>query len=183
MSLILQIWDNFYVISLQVLTNKTQNTIRVNQDSRPPPHLPAPPPPLHQHIQNSGMFRILAYSKPEAYSEPWYIKNSGILRTRDIFRILGYSETWDIQNRRHTQNFVKHLQWSTLRALSANGYNYFRNISFSCPLVHEMLFLIFTPEIFTKFKKVWGPGTVNFNIPPRSFTVFPLEFLMQIRRH
>ena len=36
MSIILQIWDNFYVISLQVLTKKKQNTRRVYQDSRPP---------------------------------------------------------------------------------------------------------------------------------------------------
>ena len=36
MSIILQIWDNFYVISLQVLTRKKQNTTRLYQDSRPP---------------------------------------------------------------------------------------------------------------------------------------------------
>ena len=67
------------------------------------------------HIQNSGIIRILAYSKPEAYSEPWYIQNSGTFRTRDIFRFLGYSEPWDIQNRRNTQNDVKHLWRSALR--------------------------------------------------------------------
>ena len=50
------------------------------------------------HIQNPGIFRILAYSKSEVYSEPWYIQSSGTFRTRDIFRILGYSEPWDIQN-------------------------------------------------------------------------------------
>ena len=33
---ILQIWDNFYMISLQVLTKKKQNTRRVYQDSRSP---------------------------------------------------------------------------------------------------------------------------------------------------
>ena len=35
MSIILQIWGNFYVISLQVLTEKKQKTKRVYQDSRP----------------------------------------------------------------------------------------------------------------------------------------------------
>ena len=35
MSIISRIWDNFYVISLQTLTKKKQNTIRVYQDSRP----------------------------------------------------------------------------------------------------------------------------------------------------
>ena len=40
-SIILQIWDNFYVISLQVLTKKKQNTRRVDEDSRTPtPLLP-----------------------------------------------------------------------------------------------------------------------------------------------
>ena len=53
-SIILQIWDNFYVISLQVLL-KTENTRKASQDSRPP------------------TLRILAYSKPEAYLELWYI--------------------------------------------------------------------------------------------------------------
>ena len=33
MSIILQIWDNFYEISLQVLTKKKQDTRRVYQDS------------------------------------------------------------------------------------------------------------------------------------------------------
>ena len=36
MSISLQIWDNFYAISLQVLKKKKQNTSRVYQDSRPP---------------------------------------------------------------------------------------------------------------------------------------------------
>ena len=40
MSIILQIWDNFYVISLQVLTKKNQNTRRVYQNSQLPIFLP-----------------------------------------------------------------------------------------------------------------------------------------------
>ena len=64
---------------------------------------------------NPDIFRILVYSKPEAYSEPWYIENSGTFRTRGILRILAYSKPWDIYNRRHTQNFVKCLRWRALR--------------------------------------------------------------------
>ena len=36
MSIILQLWDNVSVISLQVLTKKKQNSRRVYQDLRPP---------------------------------------------------------------------------------------------------------------------------------------------------
>ena len=43
-------------------------------------------PVLSWYIQNSDMFRILTYSKREAYSEFWHIQN------------------WS-----HTQNLVKHL--------------------------------------------------------------------------
>ena len=35
MSTILQIWDNFYVISLQVLNKKKQSTWIIDQDSEP----------------------------------------------------------------------------------------------------------------------------------------------------
>ena len=42
MSIILQMWDNFYVISLQVLIKKKQNTRRVYQDSWSPTSLPTP---------------------------------------------------------------------------------------------------------------------------------------------
>ena len=44
------------------------------------------------HIQKPCIFRILAYLKPGAYSEPWHIQNSG------IFRTMAYSESWYIQN-------------------------------------------------------------------------------------
>ena len=64
---------------------------------------------------NPSIFRILAYSKAEAYSEPWYTRNSSTFRTRDICRILSYSEHWVIQNCKDAQDLVKHLQLSTLR--------------------------------------------------------------------
>ena len=44
MSIILKIGDNFYMISLDVLTKKKQNTTRVYQDSRPPILTPTPNP-------------------------------------------------------------------------------------------------------------------------------------------
>ena len=48
----------------------------------------------------------LAYlcTKPEVYSEPWYIHNPGIFRTPI------YSERWHTQNPRHIQNPVQHLR-------------------------------------------------------------------------
>ena len=50
MSIILQIWANFLSISLQVLTEKKQNTRRVYQDSRPPIIPPLPPTPQPQQF-------------------------------------------------------------------------------------------------------------------------------------
>ena len=140
MSIIIQIWDSFYVTSLQVLTEKKQNTKRIYQG-------------VHGsqfrnysgifwtlcklwHIQNSGIFIILAYSKPEAYSEPCYIQNSGTFRTRDIFRTLSYSEleAYSEPCQKSTMEcFQKQL---TAMIIFAN-HNYFRGISFSHPLVHE----------------------------------------------
>ena len=43
-------------------------------------------------LRNPGIFRILAFSEQEAYSEPWYIKKP-----------------------RNIQNPVKHLRWSVLQ--------------------------------------------------------------------
>ena len=83
----------------------------------------------------------MAYSEPEAYSEPWCIQNPG------IFRILVYSEPWHIQSPRQTAT-MHHF------AKIVNGYNYFRNISFSRSLLYEKNVnfhnagLIFTPELF-----------------------------------
>ena len=42
MAITLQIWDNVYVMSLQVLTMKKRNTRRVYQDSRPLSLVPSP---------------------------------------------------------------------------------------------------------------------------------------------
>ena len=84
---ILQIWDSFYMISLQVLTKKKKTVegyIKIN----------GPKPDIIWHIQvYSGI--IQAYSEPcvtLVNSELWHIQNLGIFKTRGIFRTLVYSK-------------------------------------------------------------------------------------------
>ena len=60
MSIISRIWDNFYVISLQTLTKKKQNTIRVYQDSRP-----------FYRIQGAGDIEFW-YTSSKFYSDTTY---------------------------------------------------------------------------------------------------------------
>ena len=120
-------------------------------------HIPAYSGILRYIQAYSGI--VQSYSEPSvtlAYSEIWYIQNIDIFKTRCIFRTLIYSKLWHIHNQRHIQNPG---QFRTLgysehggihRALSniysgelwetPNGYNFFRSISFSCPLVHEIWF-------------------------------------------
>ena len=43
---------------------------------------------LPWHIHNSSIFRILAHSEPEAYSESWAIHIPGVFRTGGILRTL-----------------------------------------------------------------------------------------------
>ena len=69
------------------------------------------------------------------HSEPWHIKNPG------VFRTLTYLEPCQTSSIQHFAKMV-------------NGYNYFRNISFSRSLLYEKNVnfhnagLIFTPELF-----------------------------------
>ena len=87
---------------------------------------------VEPRIQNLGS---VAYSEPDAYSEPWHIQNPG------VFRTLAYSEPCQTSTMQHFAKIV-------------NGYNYFRNISISCSLLYEKNVnfyhagLIFTPELF-----------------------------------
>ena len=63
MSIILQIWANFYVISLQVLTKKKQITRRVYQDSWSPGILKTLAHYENQrHIYNPGLVKHLRWS-------------------------------------------------------------------------------------------------------------------------
>ena len=65
MSMISQIWDNFYVISLQVLSKEKQSTKRLYQDSR----LPTPDLGKFTDIPAySDLFRLSTII--QAYSEP-----------------------------------------------------------------------------------------------------------------
>ena len=106
---------------------------------------------IFQTLCNSGIFRIMVYSKPMAYSGPWYIQNSSTFRITDIFRAGGILRT--------LSSICDRARWET-----ANGHNYFCNIGFSCRLVYEinMIFfnvgLIFTQEVIIQCKKVWGQG-------------------------
>ena len=113
-------------------------------------------PDIIRHIQAySGI--IQTYSEPFVtlvYSELWHIQNPHIFKTRGIFRTLcifktladsepeTYSESWAIQNPgvfrargllKTLSNIYDGALWET-----ANGYNYFRNISCSPPIVHEI---------------------------------------------
>ena len=115
-----------------------------------------------RHIQAySGI--IQAYSEPcviITYSELWYIENPRIFKTRGIFRTLIHPKLWYVQNQRHVQNpglfrspgylkpeaYSESCQTSTMerpeKQLTAiiifASYNYFRNTSFSRPLVHKI---------------------------------------------
>ena len=129
MSIILQIWYNFYAISLQVLTKKPQNTRRVYQDLQPQRHtIPDIFKTLvyseswhiqsHSHTENPGISKTLAHSEPKIYSEPWAIQNPEI-----------YSEPCQ-------RSKMEHFEKQITATIILGSYNYFNNITFSCPLVH-----------------------------------------------
>ena len=44
--------------------------------------------PVRIYYIQTLVYRTLAYSEPEAYSEPWCIQNSGIFKTRGVLRTL-----------------------------------------------------------------------------------------------
>ena len=56
------------------------------------------------HMQNLSIFKTLAHSETETYSEAWHIKNPRDVQNQRYFQILGifknlsYSEPWYIQN-------------------------------------------------------------------------------------
>ena len=132
MSLILQIWDNFYVISLQVLTEKKRSTIRVYQYSRVRWF-----PALPWYIQNSGVLRIPEFSEPEAYSELWHIQSHRHFQNPGLFRTLGHSEPEAYSETCQTSTIEPFKKQLTSIIIFAS-YNCFRSINFSCPPVHEI---------------------------------------------
>ena len=117
MSIILQIWDNFYVISWQVLNKKKQNNRRVYQDwtlvnpsiFRTLVYSEFWHTQNQRHIQKSGISKTLAHSDLEIYSKYWAIQNPVIFRTGST---LGTSS-----------NIYDGALWET-----ANGYGYFHRL-------------------------------------------------------
>ena len=119
------------------------------------------------HIQNFCIFRILAYSKADRYSEPWYTIKSGTFRTRNKFRIFGLFRTKDT------------LEKQLTAMINFESYFYFHNISFSYPLVHEinmiLLMLVWyplwKPLFHVKKYRDWGWGARDreFWYPPSKF--------------
>ena len=125
---------------------------------------------------------IHAYSEPRVtlvYSGFCYIQNHGIFKNRGIFRILVYPKLCNIQNRdifrilgyrtlgySGLEVYSEHCQASAMVQLEKQltaiiifgSFNYFHNISFFGPLVHEIniIFLnsglIFTPKVFIQCK-------------------------------
>ena len=53
---------------------------------------------IFRTLCNPDMFRTLANSEPDAYSEPWQIQNHTHIQNLGIFRNLAYSEPWFVQN-------------------------------------------------------------------------------------
>ena len=109
---------------------------------------------VFKHFRNSSILRpIQAYSSVNEHIQkclwhfhnplqPWHLQNFGIFRTR------AYSEPGAYSKLRQT---------STMECFAkiVKGCNYFRNISFSRFLLHEINImnslntgLIFTPEVF-----------------------------------
>ena len=109
----------------------------------------------------SGIFCTL--HKTGIFRTHMVYSNHGIFKTRDIFRTMVYPKLWYIQNQRHIQNPGLFRTGAILRTLpniysgalweTVNGYkhfasyNYFRNISFSCPLFHEIKMIFFNASI------------------------------------
>ena len=106
---------------------------------------------------------IHVYSEPWLtlpYLKLWYFQNHDIFKTRGIFRTLVYPKVWHIQNQRHIQNLglfrnlgysepeaysepcqtstMEHLEKQLMAIIIFVSYNYFLNIGFLCPLVHEI---------------------------------------------
>ena len=77
------------------------------------------------HIQNPGVSKTLAHLEPETYLESSTIQNPGIFRTGGILKT--YSNIYE-------ECFEKQITAIIIFA----SYVYFRSISFSCPLVHEI---------------------------------------------
>ena len=94
---------------------------------------------------NPGIIRTLVYSESRHIQNQWHIQNPG------LFRTLGYSEPKVYSGPCQTSTmecFEKQLTAMTIFV----SYNYFRSISFSCPLVHEIN-MIFSMQVSFSLQK------------------------------
>ena len=63
--------------------------------------------PVHQetlHMQNFSIFKILAHSEIETYSEAWHIKNPRDVQNQSYFQILGIFKNLSYSEPRYIQN-------------------------------------------------------------------------------
>ena len=116
------------MISLKVLPKEKQSTRRIYQDSR----LSTQNFGVFWHIQNQRhIFITLIYPKlwhiQEIYSESW------------ATRTLRYSHSESCK-----ASTMERFQKQLMAIIIFASYNYFHNIAFTCPLVHEinMIFLM-----------------------------------------
>ena len=87
------------------------------------------------NLCNPGIFRTLAYSKPETYWEAWHIQNQRHIEKPGVSKTLAhsepetYSEFWAIQNPEILR--TRGILWTLPNIYNgafgetANGYNYF----------------------------------------------------------
>ena len=90
---------------------------------------------------------------------------------------MGYSEQEAYSEPCHTST-IERFEKQLTAIITFASYKHFRNISFSCPLVHEinLIFnvgLIFTTESLILCKKVWGPRNfTTINLLLLTFNIF-----------
>ena len=84
---------------------------------------------------NSGIFRTLVYSEPRHIQNQRHIQNPGLFTTLGYSEPEAYSEPCQTSKMEH---FEKQLYTLRTAIIIFVSYNYFRNISFSNHLVHEI---------------------------------------------
>ena len=108
--------------------------------------------------QNLNIFKIRGIFRSLVYQKLLHIQNQRHIENPGLFRTLGYSEPEAYSEACQTslmERFEKLLKAIIIFA----SYNFFRSISCSCALVHEINYffnvdLIFAPEVFIQCKKV-----------------------------
>ena len=94
------------------------------------------------YIQNSGI------AIPETHLEHYYIQNCCTFRTKFIFRILDHSQAYSEPGQ---ASMMKCFEEQLTAVIKLARSNYFCNINFLSPLVHEInAGLILTAEVFNQ---------------------------------